>query len=197
MTFPPGRARLATRPMPTGSPAPANTIGISDVSRFAATTFDVPAVAMTLPFRRTNSATISAARSACPCAQRYSISTVRPSTQPSSRSRCTRAAVHLPPTKAVVGPRTPMIGSFARSDIGSGKRDSERFDRLAEMCENGFEGRTRMPQQIPSMAQLRITASARSFQSLTAARRFRVHAGPHREEGPCRSAPSAFLPLRP
>ena len=36
VTLPPGRARLATRPVPTGSPATANTIGMSDVARFAA-----------------------------------------------------------------------------------------------------------------------------------------------------------------
>ena len=34
--MPPGRARLATRPVPTGSPATANTIGMSDVACFAA-----------------------------------------------------------------------------------------------------------------------------------------------------------------
>ena len=34
---PPGRARLATRPVPTGSPATANTIEMSDDACFAAT----------------------------------------------------------------------------------------------------------------------------------------------------------------
>ena len=113
VTLPPGRARLATRPVPTGSPADANTIGITDVTCFAAMTFAVPAVTMTSTFRRTNSAAISAARSVRPSAQRYSIARVRPSIQPSSPSRCTRAAVHGRATEAVVGPRTPMVGSFA------------------------------------------------------------------------------------
>ena len=36
--LPPGRARLATRPAPTGSPATANTIGMTDVACFAAIT---------------------------------------------------------------------------------------------------------------------------------------------------------------
>src|SRR5258708_36997118 len=36
VTFPPGRGRLATRPVPTGSPASAMTIGISRVACFAA-----------------------------------------------------------------------------------------------------------------------------------------------------------------
>ena len=38
MTLPPGRARLATRPVPTGSAAVAKTIGMTDVACFAART---------------------------------------------------------------------------------------------------------------------------------------------------------------
>ena len=72
MTLPPGRARLATRPAPTGSFATAKTIGMTDVACFAAATAR-PAVTMTSTFRRTNSAAISAKRSARPSAQRYSI----------------------------------------------------------------------------------------------------------------------------
>jgi hypothetical protein len=36
--LPPGRDRLATRPLPTGSPTAAKTIGMTDVSCFAAMT---------------------------------------------------------------------------------------------------------------------------------------------------------------
>ena len=36
MTLPPGRAKLATRPVPTGSAADAKTIGMTDVACFAA-----------------------------------------------------------------------------------------------------------------------------------------------------------------
>ena len=53
-----------------------------------------PDVTMTSTLSRTNSAAISAKRSLRPSAQRYSIATVRPSIQPSSRSRCTKAATH-------------------------------------------------------------------------------------------------------
>src|SRR5215475_9250988 len=35
LTLPPGRARLATMPVPTGSPATAKTIGMTDVACFA------------------------------------------------------------------------------------------------------------------------------------------------------------------
>jgi hypothetical protein len=48
---------------------------------------------MTLTFSRTNSAANSVKRSLRPSAQRYSIATLRPSVQPSSRSCCTKVAV--------------------------------------------------------------------------------------------------------
>ena len=93
VTLPPGRARLATMPLPTGSPAVANTIGIADVACFAArTAWSVMRRRITSTFSRTNSAAISAKRSLRPSPQRYSIATLRPSIQPSSRSRCTKAA---------------------------------------------------------------------------------------------------------
>src|SRR6516162_6986619 len=44
VTLPPGRASDATRPVPTGSPANAKTIGITDVVCFAAATSGVPDV---------------------------------------------------------------------------------------------------------------------------------------------------------
>jgi len=42
VTLPPGRARLATRPVPTASPMTADTIGMTDVACFAATTGECP-----------------------------------------------------------------------------------------------------------------------------------------------------------
>ena len=112
VTLPPGRARLATRPLPTGSPATAKTIGMTDVACFAAATGAVPHVTMTSTLSRTNSAAISAKRSLRPSAQRYSIATVRPSIQPSSRSRCTKAAVHGLMAEGVLAPKNPMVGSL-------------------------------------------------------------------------------------
>jgi hypothetical protein len=67
---------------------------------------------MTSTFSRTNSAAISAARSVRPSAQRYSIATLRPSIQPSSRSRCTKAAIHWLVADAVLEFKNPMVGSF-------------------------------------------------------------------------------------
>jgi hypothetical protein len=67
---PPGRARLATIPAPIGSPAVANTMGIVDVARFAASVGGVLCVRMRVTLRWTNSAAISLNRSVCPSPQR-------------------------------------------------------------------------------------------------------------------------------
>src|SRR5262249_13482921 len=109
--LPPGRARLATRPPPTGSPAAANTIGITDVACLAASTAP-PRVTITSTLSPTNSVAISAKRSGCPSAQRYSIATVRPSIQPSSRNLCTREATDWLSVASVPKPKYPMVGSF-------------------------------------------------------------------------------------
>src|SRR5262245_7278962 len=113
VTLPPGRARLATRPVPTGSAADAIMIGMTDVACFAATTGAAEFVTMTSTLSRTNSAAISAKRSVRPSAHRYWIAMVRSSTQPSSRSRWTKAAVHWLMAEAVPAPKNPIVGSFA------------------------------------------------------------------------------------
>src|SRR5262249_37968836 len=66
-------ARLVTRPVPTGSPVAAKTMGMTDVACLAAKTMPVPDVTITSTLRWTNSAAISAARSVRPSVQRYSI----------------------------------------------------------------------------------------------------------------------------
>src|SRR6266498_2401777 len=55
--LPPGCARLATRPAPTGSTDNARTIGMPDVAFFAWGAAG-PVVTMTLTLRRTNSAAL-------------------------------------------------------------------------------------------------------------------------------------------
>jgi hypothetical protein len=69
-------------------------------------------VTITSTLSRTNSVAISANRSLRPSAQRYSIAMVRPSIQPSSRSRCTKAASRWLQLKAVDAPKKPMMGCF-------------------------------------------------------------------------------------
>src|SRR6266705_331734 len=74
---------------------------------------------MTSTLSRTNSAAISAARSARPSAQRYSTATVRPSTQPSSRSRCTKAAVHWLMAESVLEVEDDLIlGRHLHRQVG-------------------------------------------------------------------------------
>jgi hypothetical protein len=82
------------------------------VASFAAMAGGVAYVIMTSTLSRTNSAAISAKRSLRPSAQRYSIATVRPWIQPSSCSRCTKAATHWLLAEAVAAPRNPMVGSL-------------------------------------------------------------------------------------
>jgi hypothetical protein len=89
-------------------------------------TVDVPCVTMTSILSRTNSAAISAKRSVRPSAQRYSIVTVRPSIQPSSRSRCTKASVHSLWTEPVFAPRNPITG-------------------IADCCARAASGHTTVP----------------------------------------------------
>ena len=83
----------------------------TEVACFAAKTAG-PDATITSTLSRANSAAISEARSLRPSAQRYSIATVRPSFQPSSRSRCSKAAAHCPAVEGVCPPRNPMTGSF-------------------------------------------------------------------------------------
>ena len=113
MTLPPGCPRLATRRLATGSPTLANTIGMTDVACFVARTCGVPEVTMTSTLSRTNSAAIWTKRSARPSDQRYSIVMVRPSLQPSSRSRCVKAATNSLSAERVLWPENPMVRSFA------------------------------------------------------------------------------------
>src|SRR5262245_18012212 len=112
VTLPPGRARLATRPAPTGSFAAAITIGMTDVACFAAMTAGVVGATMISTLSRANSAAISAKRSLRPSAQRYSIAMLRFSIHPSWCRRCTKTATRWLSTKGVVEPRNPMVGSL-------------------------------------------------------------------------------------
>ena len=80
------------------------------VACFSVTTAP-PYVTTTSTFCRTNSAANSATRSGRPSDQRYSIATVRPSIQPSSRNRSTKAVVRGINAEAFFD-RNPMVGSL-------------------------------------------------------------------------------------
>ncbi len=101
--FPPGRARLATKPNATGSPLVTMTIGIVVVAFLAARIAGDPAVSMTSTLRRTNSAANSGSRSNFPSAQRDSMTRFLPSSSPShadpparlpSGQRCWQRRLH-------------------------------------------------------------------------------------------------------
>src|SRR5262245_20466657 len=83
VTFPPGRARLAMSPVPTGSRTAIMTIGIVPVAFLAAVTPCVPHDTMRVTLSRTSSAAKSGSRSTRPSAYRSSMTIFWPSTHPS------------------------------------------------------------------------------------------------------------------
>ncbi len=108
VTFPPGRARLATRPVPTGSPAFPMTTGMVLVALFAARAAGVPSVTSTSVLRRTSSAASLGRSSNLPAAYRWSMTMFWPSEYPSSRSPCRNAARRLSSRSAEDDARKPI-----------------------------------------------------------------------------------------
>src|SRR5262249_60766914 len=82
--LPPGRAMLSTKPPPTGSITPANTIGTTRVACCNVATPTLVSVNTTSGASATNSVVYLRRRSTSPAAQRVSIRTVSPSVQPHS-----------------------------------------------------------------------------------------------------------------
>jgi hypothetical protein len=80
VTFPPGRARLATNPMPTGSETSTMTMGMVDVARRAAMTGGVAHATMTSTLLRRSSVTTPGFASKEPCGHRTSMTMFCPST---------------------------------------------------------------------------------------------------------------------
>ena len=125
-----------------------------------------PEVTMTSTFSRTNSAANSANRSERPSAQRTSIAAVRPSVQPSSRKRCTRAATNWPWDDGVPPARTPMVGSLAgccaRAASGQRRRAAEQRDELAPPHSITSSARSRKDSGIASLRALAVVRSMTS-----------------------------------
>jgi hypothetical protein len=91
--LPPGRAMLATSPSATGSALPVMTIGIVLVACSAALSgAPPPAGTMISIFIRTSSSARSLSSSTFQFAERYSMTIVLPSIQPSSRRPARKAA---------------------------------------------------------------------------------------------------------
>lgn len=89
--FPPGRARLATSPVTTGSELLIDTMGIVVVAFLAAWLAGVRVATMMSTGSRTKSPASSGSRSNLPSAHRYSMTRFWPSTQPNSCSPCADA----------------------------------------------------------------------------------------------------------
>ncbi len=111
--FPPGCARLATNPLPTGSVSCAMTIGIVEVASFTTRVSVGPGETMTSTLRRTSSAASSGRRSNFPSANRHSMTMFLPSSYPSSRSPWRNASVRAINAEAGVSSSNPIRGTFA------------------------------------------------------------------------------------
>src|SRR4029450_6922919 len=112
VTLPPGRARLATRPAPTGSEDVVTTMGIVVVALLAANPSTVPPTTIRSTFRRTKSPVSSGRRSRFCSANRYSMVIFFPSIQPSLLSSCRNASKSPAIPEAVLESRKPMRGFF-------------------------------------------------------------------------------------
>ena len=93
VALPPGRARLSTKPEPTGSGTFTNTIGTVRVTFSNCATDAPPMARMTSGASAANSAAYFRVLSSLPPADRVSICTLRPSVQPNCCSACRNAAM--------------------------------------------------------------------------------------------------------
>ena len=92
VALPPGRARLATKPAPTGSTTCTNTIGTVRVACSNGPTTGRLLARTTSGASATNSAACLRKRSASPAPHRRSMRTLRPTAQPASCNPCRNAA---------------------------------------------------------------------------------------------------------
>src|SRR5207247_20370 len=112
ISLPPGRAKLATKPSPTGSGKPVITIGMVVVAFLAANTGALPTATIRFTFRRTKSAASSGRRSGFCSANRYSMAIFFPSIQPNLLSSWRNASVRTAIPEAELESRNPMRKIF-------------------------------------------------------------------------------------
>ena len=115
VTLPPGRARLATRPVPTGSAALVMTMGMARVAFFAACAAGAPETTRRRGLRPTSSAARAGSLSNWPSRESCSMEMFRPSSQPSSLSPCEtpRRVARLVPSTRTRGIRAAPCFSTA------------------------------------------------------------------------------------
>ena len=110
--FPPGRAKLATKPARTGSLSVLNTIGIVAVASFAACAEGADEAKITSTLRRTRSSARARRCSYRSPPNRYSITRLSPSTQPNPlNTSLTTSACHSRETRSP-GERNPTRAAF-------------------------------------------------------------------------------------
>ena len=119
--FPPGRARLATRSLPTGSATKVKTMGMVVVACLAARAASVVNVTMTSGLSRTSSAASAGSSSSRPAAQRWSTTRLCPSTQPSSRSPRNTSMVGFGPAARDSVPRRAVFAGCASEASGAAR----------------------------------------------------------------------------
>ena len=131
VTFPAGRARLATRPAPTGSPALAITMGIVVVALLAANAAPVPATTIRSTLRRTRSAASSGRRSGFCSANRYSMAIFFPSIHPSLVNSCLNASTRTAVPEVVLASRKPMRRTFPDCCASAGTQSAKSIAQSA------------------------------------------------------------------
>ena len=139
VTLPPGRARVAIRPDPTGSDTAKNTIGMDEVARFAATAAGDAQARIRSTRLAASSAASAGSASKLPSAQRTSSARLLPSTWPSARS-CSRTAASNSGGGALE-PRKPMRVTRA-GDCASVAAGAARSPLQA--CRRTCAGRSRI-----------------------------------------------------
>ena len=142
VALPPGRARLSTKPDPTGSGTIANTIGTLRVASNNGDKLAAPVVKMTSGASATNSAAYLRMVSGLPPPSRNSIRMLRPSVQPNPcsprrnaamRSRISGSSVLLPlvntPIRRIAGCCARAASGHAAAAPPSSVMNSRRFIR--------------------------------------------------------------------
>src|SRR5262245_7799346 len=156
VALPPGRARLSTKPPPTGSATCTKTIGTARVACSNGAKVEVPGARRTSGRNASNSAANLRALSALAAPQRKSIVTLRPTVQPNCCRPCKKAALRAWACGSSAGrlTSTPIrrirSGCCARAATGhtaaplSSVMKSRRFkpkppvlptERIAYLCE--------------------------------------------------------------
>src|SRR5262249_53992068 len=110
VALPPGRAKLSTKPEPTGSLVMVNTIGTVRVACSNGPTLEVPPASITSGASAANSAACLRISVASVVPQRVSMRRLRPMVQPNSASACRNAPTRACQTEssATPGTSTPM-----------------------------------------------------------------------------------------